>query len=149
MNLINTLLKENELLLAYKKKEIVVTMLIEQVHNLEKLQLSPIYDTDTKSSITASIANCFMKIVNFYYFLLSNNLNTNKLSKNNSDQQGTYSFYAYLILNFHNREIVKFIQSFYGEIEQQKQGMIFICLSLIDRSFYDFLIDLYGMEINK
>ncbi len=149
MNLINSLLKENELLLAFKKKEIVVSMLIEQVHNLEKLQLSPIYDTDTKSTITTSIANCFMKIVNFYYFLLCHNLNTNKLSKNHSYQQGNNCFYYYLIHNFHNMEIVKFIQSFYAEIEQQKKGMIFLCLSLIDRSFYDFLLDLYGMEIIK
>ena len=149
MNFINTVFKEIESSQIPKKKESIVPMLVEHVNNLEKLQLSPIYDSDTKSSISASIANCFIKIINHYYLLLMNNINTAKISKGLLNENACPSFYAYLVVIFHNWEIVKFVQINYAEVDMTKQALMFLLLSLMDRSMYDNLLDIYKLEIYK
>lgn len=129
------------------KQKDIMSFFVEQVNTIESLAFQPLMDqSDEKEILSNSISNCLAKIINYIDIILTNNLNLNKkISKTNDPH-----YWYYIVSSFYNLESVKFIHIFYGEkYEISKLALTWLCLVLLDRTFYDFILEFYKLDLDK
>jgi hypothetical protein len=139
---------EKTLIKQIKQKEIV-SFFSEQVNNIEKFALQPLADSlEMNELMTNYLANCLAKIIGYIDIILSNKLKQNKKLSKAFENQSHY--WTFIISSFFNIDSVKFIHIFYGEkYNQSKLALAWLSIVLLDRSFYDFILELYKLEFDK
>ena len=139
---------EKTLIKQIKQKEII-SFFLEQVNNIEKQALQPLSDSLELNEIMANyILNCIAKTIGYIDIILSNNLKPNKKLSSTSENQSNY--WTYITSSFFNIDSVKFIHIFYGEkYTSSKIALAWLSIVLLERSFYDFILELYKLELDK
>ena len=131
------------------KQKDVMSFFVDHVNKIEKLALQPLVDSNEEKEIMSnSISNSLAKTINYLDIILSNNLNQNK--KNSKEKEKLPHYWNYIVSSFYNVESVKFIHIFYGEkYDISKLALTWLCLVLLDRSFYDFILEFYKLDLDK
>lgn len=139
---------EKTLIKQIKQKEII-SFFLEQVNNIEKQALQPLSDSLELNEIMSNyILNCIAKTIGYIDIILSNNLKPNKKLSSTSENQSNY--WTYITSSFFNIDSVKFIHIFYGEkYTSSKIALAWLSIVLLERSFYDFILELYKLELDK
>jgi hypothetical protein len=131
------------------KPKDAIFFFVDHVNKIENLALQPLVESNDEMEIRSiSIFNYLAKTINYIDMFLCNKLNHNK--KNSKPENKQPHYWNYIVSSFYNVESVKFIQIIYGEkYDINKLALIWLCLVLLDRSFYDFILDFYKLDLDK
>ena len=65
------------------------------------------------------------------------------------DCQEELSIWNIIVMNFGDLISVKFINVYFEKFTKKEKSLAWILLLVLDKSFYDFLIKFYNLEIHK